>query len=131
MALIRNHIRGFARNPCLVPPDKSARALRRILVWLGLAWGLGAFLVLPSAGPAFAFAFACGPVLSAVLIFPCEVSAAAFAVPTVLLTAGAVSWSGQPQAAGTITAILVAGVSMAAISMLQCANRRRRAEELS
>ena len=130
MALIRNHIRGFARNPSLTPPTESARELRRILFCVGLAWGLGAFLVLPSSGPFLAFAFACGPALSAVLIFPCEVGAAAFGAPVMLLTAGAVIWSRQPQASPTAAVILIAGVSFAGGSMLQRVNRRRRAQNM-
>ena len=123
VALTRNHIEGFARSPRQIAPTQSARELRLLLFYLGVAWGLGAFLVPPQAG---ALAFAAGPLLTAILILKCESSALAFGAPVTLLTATAMFWSASAFAVENCVAILMAGVSIAGLSMLQCAIVRRR-----
>jgi hypothetical protein len=125
--LTRNHIEGFARSPRQIASTDSARELRLLLFYLGVAWGLGAFLVLPQTG---AIAFVAGPLLTAVLILKCERSALAFGVPLTLVAAATAGWSASAQAAETMAAILMAGVSIAGLSMLQCAIARRRTQDL-
>ena len=127
VGLTRNHIEGFARSPRQIAPTNSARELRLLLFYLGVVWGLGAFLVLPQTG---ALAFVAGPLLTAVLILKCERSALAFGLPLTLVAAAAAGWSGNAQAAETMAAILMAGVSIAGLSMLQCAIARRRTQDL-
>jgi hypothetical protein len=129
-AVTGNHIRGFARSPRQMPLIEAARELRLLLLYLGIAWGFGALLVLPHA-PAMAFFFAAIPSLAAALILKDEKGSIAFGAPIALLTAGAVlwrggAWSGQAWAG----AILLAGTGIAALSMLQCANLRRRVQDL-
>jgi hypothetical protein len=127
VGLTRNHIEGFARSPRQIAPTNSARELRLLLFYLGAVWGLGAFLVLPQTG---ALAFVAGPLLTAMLILKCKRSALAFGLPLTLVAAAAASWSGNAQAAETTAAILMAGASIAGLSMLQCAIARRRTQDL-
>ena len=129
VGLTRNHIEGFARSPRPIAPTNSARELRLLLFYLGVVWGLGAFLVLPQTG-AIAFAFVAGPLLTTVLILKCGRSALAFGLPVTLLAAAATGWSGSAQAAMNMATILLAGVSIAGLSMLQCAIARRRTQNL-
>jgi hypothetical protein len=125
VAVTSNHIRGFAKSPRQMPLADVVRELRLLLLYLGLAWGAGAFLVLPQK-PALAFVFAVLPVLVAILILKDKKGAAAFGSPVMLLTAGTVLWGGWMHAAWTGAAILIAGASIAAPSMLQCAILWRR-----
>jgi len=124
-AVTSNHIRGFARSPRQMPLADAARELRLLLLYLGLAWGAGAFLVLPQK-PALAFVFAVLPVLVSILILKDKKGAAAFGSPVVFLTAGTALWGGWAHGAWTSAAILIAGASIAAPSMLQCAILWRR-----
>jgi hypothetical protein len=124
-AVTSNHIRGFAKSPRQMPLADVVRELRLLLLYLGLAWGAGAFLVLPQK-PTLAFVFAVLPVLVAILILKDKKGAAAFGSPVMLLTAGTVLWGGWVHAAWTGAAILIAGASIAAPSMLQCAILWRR-----
>ncbi|HEX4636963.1 MAG TPA: hypothetical protein VH189_12320 [Rhizomicrobium sp.] len=123
-ALTDNHIRGFARTPRQVSLPCAARELRLLLLYLGLAWGLGALLVPPPA-PALALFFVAVPGLTAAAILKDEVGTIAFGASTGLLAAGAATWHGGPQAAVTMEAILFTAVTIAGISMLQRAMRRR------
>ncbi len=129
VGLTRNHIEGFARSPRQIAPTNSARELRLILLYLGVVWGLGGFLVLPQGG-VMVFAFVTGPLLTALLILKCERSALTFGTPLTLVAAAAAGWNGSAQAAETMAAILMAGVSIAGLSMLQCAIALRRTQDL-
>jgi hypothetical protein len=129
-AVTGNHIRGFASSPRQMTLNDAARELRLLLLYLGIAWGFGAFLVMPQQ-PALAFLFAAVPSLITALILKDEKSAIAFGAPTALLTATAMllsrgAWSEQAWAG----AILLAGLGIATLSMLQCANIRRRIQGL-
>lgn len=108
--LTRTHIQAFARNPGAVALVVAARELRLLLVYLGSAWGLGAFLILPPT-PAVWF-FAAGPGLTATLILKDARSAIAFGAPAALLSASALARTGPEQA-------LLAAVSIAVLSMLR------------
>jgi hypothetical protein len=121
-AMTRSTIRGFARHPSGVPLEDAASELRILLLYMGMAWGSGAFLVMPPL-PVSAFVFAIGPSLACALIFQCEKGVIAFSAPTILLTAGSTLAAGIWLAA----AVLIAGAGLASLSMLQCAIRRRRA----
>ena len=130
-AVARNHMRGFGRTPIAVPLAESAGELRLLLLCMGLAWGLGAFLLLPADFAAVpALAFAAGPGLHAAMTLKDEMGAIGFGAPVTLLTAVAVSWDGRPQGAWTGAAILIAGTIIAGLSMLQCAIVRRRRRDL-
>lgn len=118
-AVTGNHIRGVASCPRHTTLTDAARELRLLLLYLGIAWGFGAFLVLPHK-PVLIFLFAAIPSLSTALILKDEKSALAFGAPTAILSASAVLLSrdaGNAQA--WAAAILLAGLSIAALSMLQ------------
>jgi len=125
-AVTGNHIRGFAQTPRQKPLTETARELRLLLLYLGIAWGFGAFLIVPQK-PALVFAFAAVPSLITALIFEDEKAVFAFGAPAILVTASALLW-GRPDWTGQAWAgaILLAGMSIAALSMLQCANLRHR-----
>jgi hypothetical protein len=124
-AMTGNHIRGFTRCPRSIPLTESARELRLLLFYTGFAWGLGALLILSPAPLWAALVFAAAPSLTTALVLKCEKSVIAFATPASLLSAAAVFWNGQPQTAWAAGTILMAGVSIAGFSMLQCAMRTR------
>jgi len=127
-AVAGNHIRGVARSPRQIPLTDAARELRLLLLYLGIAWGFGAFLVLPQQ-PALMFLFAALPSLIAALILKDDKGAIAFVAPTVLLTASALPWS-RDAGNAPAGAVLLAGLGISVASMLQCARLRRRAQDL-
>lgn len=129
-AVAGNHIRGVARSPRQMALSDAARELRLLLLYLGIVWGFGAFLILPHQ-PALMFVFAGFPSLVASLILSDVKGAVAFGAPAAFLTASSAllsrpAWD-APAWAG---AILLAGAGTAAFSMLQCAKLRRRAQDL-
>jgi hypothetical protein len=124
-AVAGNHIRGVARSPRQVPLGDAARELRLLLLYLGVTWGFGAFLILPQQ-PAVIFLFAALPSLVAALILRDEKGTIAFGAPAVLLSASALLWSREAwNALAWAGAVLLAGAGLAAFSMLQCAKFRR------
>jgi hypothetical protein len=124
-AVAGNHLRGVARSPRQIPLTDAARELRLLLLYLGVVWGLGAFLILPQQ-PAVIFLFAALPSLIAAHVFRDEKATIVFGAPTILLTASALLWSrGAWNAQAWAGAILLAGAGIAAFSMLQCAKFRR------
>ena len=129
-AVTGNHIRGVARSPRQIPLTDASRELRLLLLYLGIAWGFGAFLVLPQ-HPVLIFLFATIPSLTTALIFKDDKATIAFGAPTTLLSAGALLWSRSAwDAQAWAGAILLAGLVLASISMLQCARLRRRVQDL-
>lgn len=126
-AVASNHIRGVARSPRQIPPADAARELRLLLLYLGIVWGFGAFLILPQQ-PVLIFLFAALPSLIAALILKDAKGTIAFGTPAVLLTASALFWSrGAWNAQAWAGAILLTGPGAAALFMLRCAKLRRRA----
>jgi hypothetical protein len=110
-AMTRNYIRGFARALDRVPLPAAAADLRAILLYTGLAWGAGAYLVMPvTAFAAAALAFAVLPPLALVLLLRDEGAAAAFTVPVALLGAGAALM--QAGQAGLAAAIVTADLAV-------------------
>ena len=124
-ALTRNHIRGSTCSPRQIAVTHTVRELRLVLLYLGLAWGLGPFLVLPQSSAAtLVLLFVAAPALAAAATLKDAMGGMAFVIPAILLTAGAVSRSEQSHP-WVVGALLLAGVSIAGVSMLHCANRRR------
>ena len=100
---IRTNAVAFGRAPFSV----AARNLRATFLYLGLSWGMGAFLVLPAAFPAFeAILFAVLPALLLALLLGDAKSLAAFQIPAGLLTIGAAFSLSWPHAALDALAIL-------------------------
>ena len=90
VAMIRLHIRGFARSLRRTPLAEAASDLRLLLLYGGMVWGGGAFLIMPDLpAPALVFLFAIAPSLALALCLKDARSFAAFAGPASFLTAGA------------------------------------------
>jgi hypothetical protein len=90
VAMIRLHIRGFARSLRRTPLVEAASDLRLLLLYTGMVWGGGAFLIMPDLpAPALVFLFAAAPSLGLALTLRDPKGFAAFAAPAALLTAGA------------------------------------------
>lgn len=91
---IRTNATAFDRAPFSV----AARNLRATFLYLGFAWGMGAFLVLPAAFPVpEAILFAGLPALLMALLLNDAKALAAFQIPAGLLTIAAafiLSWPG-------------------------------------
>jgi hypothetical protein len=109
--MTRTYIRGLARAADPVPLSTAAADLRAILLCTGLAWGAGAYLILPAAVPALAaLAFALLPPLSLALLLRDERAATAFALPVALLAGAALVEAGRAGLAAVIgPAVLIAG----------------------
>ena len=122
VAMTRTTIRGFARNPGLVPLEHTASELRLLLLYTGTAWGTGAFLAMPALpSPALALVFAIGPSLACALILKDQKGVIAFSAPVALLTAGAALFGAWPYGGWIAGTTLAAGAATVSFSMLQCA----------
>ncbi|HEY4274530.1 MAG TPA: hypothetical protein VGM68_03520 [Rhizomicrobium sp.] len=85
-SFIRTHAAAFDR----MPASMAARNLRGMVLYLGLAWGAGAFLVLPgNAAPVTAILFAVLPALVLSGLLHDFTGLAAFQIPASVLTAAA------------------------------------------
>jgi hypothetical protein len=126
-AITHNYIQGFARSPTWIPPQDATAELRTLLVYLGLAWGLGSFLVVPALpSSVLAFAFAAGPGLTCALTLRDDKGVIAFSTPVCLLTTSAALLEAWPYGTWIAGLTLVVGVAIVGYSMLQCAIQRRR-----
>jgi hypothetical protein len=123
IAMTRNFVRGYARSLRRVPLDEAAADLRMLLLYTGVAWGTGAFLVMPGLpAPALVFSFAAAPSVVLTLLLPDFRGALAFVAPTSLITAGAALLGAWPLDSWVATAIIITGAAMI-ISMLRRAMR--------
>ena len=109
VAMIRLHIRGFARSLRRTPLAEAASDLRLLLLYSGMVWGGGAFLIMPDLpAPALVFLFAVAPSLGLALSLRDASGFAAFAAPASLLIAGASilgAWPLDLWVAGAILAV--------------------------
>lgn len=113
-ALLWSHIRDVASGAGPAPLMLAAKELRIILFCAGLAWGMGAFLVLaPDAGPVAMLLFAGVPSLLLSLVLQDRDGALAFLTPVTVLCATAPVLTGWPLAAPD------AGLEVALLLMLQ------------
>lgn len=120
IAMTRNYIRGFARSLRRVPLQEAASDLRALLLYMGAAWGSGAFLVMPGLpAPALAVAFAVLPALVLALILKDRKGVALFAAPVALITAGAALLGAWPLDIWVSAAILAASIGIIFLSALQ------------
>jgi len=107
VGLIHSYIRTNAAAFDRAPFSVAARNLRATILYMGVAWGMGAFLVLPSGLPALeAILFAGVPALALALLLNDAKALAAFQVPAGLLTIGAAFVLDWPNAALDALAIL-------------------------
>jgi hypothetical protein len=88
VALIYFYIRTNATAFDRAPFSVAARNVRGTLLYMGIAWGAGAFLVLPP-DPVAAILFAVAPALLLALLLQDAKALAAFQSPAGLLTVGA------------------------------------------
>ena len=108
VALIYFYIRTNATAFDRAPFSVAARNVRGTLLYLGIAWGAGAFLVLPSGLSIVAAAFfALTPALALALLLKDAKGLAAFQIPAGLLTLGAAFALSWPDAALDALTILV------------------------
>ncbi len=100
------YIRGFARHPAHQPLETAAGELHKFLLYTGLAWGLGAFLILPEhSGLGLILSFGVLPGWTMRLILRNEKASLAFSTPVALVTASACAlrpWGHAPLAAAVI-----------------------------
>ena len=120
VVIVSNHMRNFAA----LQPRQSLQAavshLRGLFLYAGLAWGSGAFLVLPGEpAPVLTFVFAIVPAAVLALIVKDRQATAAFAAPASVATVIAALLAGWPQAAWVSAAILAALPGIIAIPALQ------------
>jgi hypothetical protein len=122
IAMTRNFIRGHARSLRRVPLEEAAADLRMLLLYTGVAWGAGAFLMMPDLpSPALVFSFAAAPSLLLDLILRDTKGSAAFMVPASLITASAALFGAWPQGNWVATVIMI---PCGALPLLRRAMRR-------
>lgn len=120
VAITFNHIRNFAVARPMQSLPAAASHLRGLLLYTGLAWGSGAFLVLPAQpAPILTFVFAVVPAALLGIILKDQKAAAAFAAPVAVATVMAALLAGWPQALWISAAILAALPGIIAIPALQ------------
>jgi hypothetical protein len=127
VAMTRNVIRGHARSLRRVPLQEAAADLRVLLLYTGMAWGVGAFLVMPDLPPpALVVSFALAPSLALALILRDNKGIAAFVLPVTLLTAAATLMGAWPLDLPVAMAVLVCGLCVMLLPMVRCAMQKRR-----
>jgi hypothetical protein len=98
LVMISHHIRSCAAAQPQQSWQAAADRLRGLLLYMGLAWGSGAFLVLPGQpAPILTFVFATVPAALLALILKDRQAIAAFAVPAAVATVTAAALGGWPQ----------------------------------
>ena len=119
-AIIRNHVRGAARTLRRVPLAEAAGDLRLLLLYGGMAWASGAYLLMPDLpNPVLAFGFAVIPALALSLILKDAKGCMAFTAPVCLGVAGAAILGAWPQDLWLATVILAAGFGIILLPALQ------------
>jgi hypothetical protein len=127
IAMIGLHIRGIARSLRHAPLAEAVSELRLLLLYMGIVWGSGVFLIMPGLpAPAQAVLFALLPSLGLALILRDAGSYAAFAAPAAFLTAGASLTAAWPQDRWVAGAILT-GIAGPGLGFLRQARRPRQA----
>lgn len=117
VGMVRNFIRGFARSLRRVPLQDAAADLRALLLFCGIAWGSGVFLVLPPAPPVLlAAGFALLPSLALTLLL--GEGATGFTVAAAVMTAGAAQAQFWPHAMTTSLTVLALGTGLSASVVL-------------
>ena len=112
------HIMSYARGPAPIPPHKAALALRRLLFYTGIAWGTGAFLIMPGQ-PALAIGFAAVPCLGLALLLGDQKGTASFSAPVIVATASVAWLQSWPSSLWLAATLLAAGLAVFCLPMLQ------------
>lgn len=124
LAMTVIYIRGFARHPALQPLEMAVGELRKFLLYTGLAWGLGTFLIMPDQ-PSLGLVLSFGvlPGWAMTVILKNESAAFAFNAPAALLAATACALKPWPH--GLLAAAMIVLAWLSAAFMLHCANNQR------
>lgn len=123
-AMVRNFIRGAARSLRRVPLQEAAHDLRVLLLYSGVAWAGGAFLLMPDLpNPALPVSFAVAPCLAVALILKDAKGALAFTAPVIMGVAGAAILGAWPLDIWVAIAILAAGFGIILLPALQQADK--------
>jgi len=132
IAMTRNFIRGYARSLRRVPLEEAAADLRTLLLYLGMAWGTGAFLVMPGLpAPVLVFSFAAAPSLALALVLRDAKGILAFVAPSTLVTAAAALLGAWPLDIWVAAAIIAVAGFVITRSMLRRAMNGRLLPELT
>jgi hypothetical protein len=110
------HIRSYAWGAAQMPLHQAANTQRWLLFYTGMAWGAGAFLVMPSL-PALAIGFAIIPSLGLSLLLGDQKGATAFTAPVILATASEACLAAWPS--WVAATILGAGLAIFCLPMVQ------------
>ena len=114
------HILSYARGGAPMPLDKAAARLRWLLFYTGMAWGSGAFLIMPDLpSPALAVGFAAVPGVAMGLLLRDQKGTTAFAAPVTLATASAACLGTWPYGLWVATVILATSLLTFSLPMLQ------------
>jgi predicted permease len=106
LALLRCYIRTNAALDNQASPARAARELRGVFLYLGIAWGLGAFLVLPAhVGSLPALLYAAGPMLGLMLLLNDMAGLALFLASAGMIVIGAALIRSWPH--GTLDTSLI------------------------
>ncbi len=115
------HIASYARAGAPIPLDKEAAKLRWLFFYTGIAWGSGAFLMLPGV---LVVGFAAVPCLGLGLLLGDQKGATAFNAPVTLATASACLETG-PGGLWYAAVTLAVGLASFCLPMLQREMRSR------
>ena len=97
LALVHRYVGTHAALFSNVPLERTAKALRMVLLYIGLAWGAGAFLILPAHTETLAVVlFAAGPGLVLTFILADARGSTLFLIPAGLMAMGAALIRGFP-----------------------------------
>jgi hypothetical protein len=119
-ALLRSYIRSTAAAFDRVPMAQAARELRAILLYAGLAWGAGAFLVLaPDTSPLAALLFAALPSLTLSLLLKDREGALAFLAPVTAVSIAAAILQSWPDNGLAVALLLLLQSAIAAHALLR------------
>jgi hypothetical protein len=108
LALLRCYIRTHAALHAQALLTRAAGELRAVFLYLGVAWGLGAFLVLPgSVGTLPVLFYAAGPMLGLALLLNDTAGLALFLAPAGTMVIGAALIRSWPYGALDTCLILI------------------------
>lgn len=120
------HIMSYARGPAPMPLYKAVTALRRLLFYTGIAWAMGAFLVMPGQpSPALAALFAAIPSLGLALLLGDQKGTITFAATVLSFTAGAAYFQSWPSGLWVAAILLATGLAIVSLMLQREISPRR------
>jgi len=126
-AMVRNFIRGAARSLRRVPLQEAAHDLRALLLYSGVAWASGAYVLMPDLpSPALAVSFAVTPALALALILKDDKGIIAFTAPATFGVAAAAILGAWPLSPWVAIAICAAGLGIILLPHCNTPTRTRR-----